>query len=612
MMKRIPAGIVVLVLGLWGLGTRGADAERWIDSCDYASNAEAAAKWQPMRDSEPAEVGMTAGQQALRLRCRFAGNPVERASWDRSVRLDLSNSRGIQFQVFCANSAPVSAFTLYFQTGDGWYSAPFDPDSPKGWGTLRIEKGQMQPEGKPGGWDEIKTIRISAWRAGNADTEFFIRDLRKLEPPPSTPEEIARYNLEQIGAVASYNGYEQARRELEQAGRGDPRVTLALAAADQLRAAALEFMKDGRYSEVASPAAAARRELIQALCLAQTPVAGEFRGFWCHSAFGVKGYSWEDAVARLAQNGFTAVLPNMLWGGVAFFDSKVLPVSPQVAARGDQLRECIAACRKHGLQVHVWKVNWNLGYAASKSEIEKMRREKRLQMSRAGKEEPWLCPSHPANQQLEIDSMIEVARDYDVDGLHFDYIRYPNAEYCFCAGCRERFEEHTGQKIRHWPEDMLAGGSLRTRWLEWRRSHITRVVRDVSQGARALKPKIQISAAVFRHWETDRDQVGQDWKIWCDKGYLDFVCPMDYTPSLSRFENMVARQVGWAGKVPCYPGLGPSAEIRFGPDRVIEEINAARRLGAGGFVVFNYGVPEYEELVPLLGIALTNTPARVR
>ena len=35
-------------------------------------------------------------------------------------------------------------------------------------------------------------------------------------------------------------------------------------------------------------------------------------------------------------------------------------------------------------------------------------------------------PLHPQNFQLELDSMLEVARKYPVDGLHFDYIRYPD------------------------------------------------------------------------------------------------------------------------------------------------------------------------------------------
>jgi acetoin utilization deacetylase AcuC-like enzyme len=251
-------------------------------------------------------------------------------------------------------------------------------------------------------------------------------------------------------------------------------------------------------------------------------------------------------------------------------------------------------------------VNWNLGHAAPKEFVERMRQEGRLQASSQGKEESWLCPSHPENQKLEIESMVEVVRRYGVDGIHFDYIRYPDDEHCFCAGCRQRFQRATAVAARKWPQDALPGGPARQAWLDWRRDNITAVVKAVSEQARALRPEIKLSAAVFPNWATDRDGVGQDWKLWCEKGYLDFVCPMDYTPSNRRFQNLVQQQVQWAGKVPCYPGLGVSASTsQFGVDRVIEQINITRRLATQGFIIFNYGVPESQELLPMLGLGVT-------
>ena len=81
---------------------------------------------------------------------------------------------------------------------------------------------------------------------------------------------------------------------------------------------------------------------------------------------------------------------------------------------------------------------------------------------------------------------------------------------------------------------------------------------------------------------------------------------MDYTASNRTFENMVSQQVHWAGKVPCYPGIGVSASSsRFGPDRVIEQIQITRRHHTGGFIIFNYGVPESRDLLPLLGLGIT-------
>jgi uncharacterized lipoprotein YddW (UPF0748 family) len=251
-------------------------------------------------------------------------------------------------------------------------------------------------------------------------------------------------------------------------------------------------------------------------------------------------------------------------------------------------------------------VNWNLGGAAPREFVDQMRAAGRLQVSASGENESWLCPSHPVNQKLEIDSMVEVARLYAVDGIHFDYIRYPGRDHCFCGGCRERFERTSGVKVARWPQEVQADTPLGGKWNDWRRSNITAVVRAVSEQARAVRPGIKISAAVFPNWERDRDGVAQDWKVWCEQGYLDFVCPMDYTPSDKSFENMVARQVKWAGKVPCYPGLGVSASrSKFGADRAIEQILLTRKYHTGGFMIFNYGVPEARDLVPRLGLGIT-------
>lgn len=781
-----------------------------IESCDYADETAARAAWVPMASNAPASLIASEGGKALRFECHFAGLKLERASWDRKVKLDLSSCRGVQLQVLCRESSPVSYFSIYFQSGAGWYHASFYPESDTGWNTVTIDKTSFSLEGTPAGWGQISAIRISAWRGKEVNTEFCLRDIRqtdvlgedaviaiirgdagasrvpsearsveqfaeaiakemravklgcaivsdrdlsaaRLRPAklvilphnpgmsesvvseikqyvngggkllafytipqqlravlhveggeyikaprpgylssihfekgavPGVPavvgqqsgnisalkpvaglsrtvaewfddhgqptgypavlassnglvmthvllpddpqnkarmllalvghlvpalwEQAAQMSIARVGQLGGYHGWDEAASQIAQLGRGKTRIAQTIESARDLRQTSLRLLSEKRYAEAMQKAGAADRHILEAYCQVQQGAPGEFRAFWCHSAFGVDGIEWDEAIRRLAENGFTAILPNMLWGGVAFYESSVLPVESQVAKRGDQIAKCLAACRKYGVQVHIWKVNWNLGHAAPKQFLERMRTEKRLQANVQGKEEPWLCPSDPRNQQLEIDSMVEVARKYDVDGIHFDYIRYPDAEHCFCVGCRERFKRAAGVRFNTWPQEVLVVGSLHSQWLEWRRANITAVVKAVSQQARAVRPGIKISAAVFPNWDRDRDSIGQDWTLWCEKGYLDFVCPMDYTASNRSFKNMVEQQLKWAGRVPCYPGIGVSASTsRFGPDRVIDQIKITRQLNTSGFTIFNYGVSESRDLLPLLGLGIT-------
>jgi len=423
---------------------------------------------------------------------------------------------------------------------------------------------------------------------------------------PQVGRQVAETAIAEVGDELGFETFGKTVEHIRSLGGADWRGRWTLHTARTEYAAALRALSRGRFADATDRAACADQRIVDAFCAAQPRTPLKFRAFWCHDAYGVAGLPWDEAVRRLKANGFTAIVPNMLWGGSAFFPSDVLPVAAKVAERGDAVAECLAACRKYGIEMHVWKVNWNLGHTVPKEHVERMRAEGRLQRSSKGVEEPWLCPSHPANRQLEIDSMVEVARKYPVDGIHFDYIRYPGHDQCFCDGCRERCGKVVGSAVTNWPADVQRGGPLHSQWLDWRRSNIDAVVGAVHLVARAARPGIKISAAVFREWTTDRDGVGQDWKLWCDNGWLDFVCPMDYTPGNRRFEGMVSRQVEWAGKVPCYPGIGVSASSsRFGAPRAIEQIRIAEKYNTGGFIIFNYGVKESSVLLPQLGRGIT-------
>ena len=403
---------------------------------------------------------------------------------------------------------------------------------------------------------------------------------------PELHRQAAQGRIDQIGRFGPYNDYLSASQSIKKlSADGGNYASGPLNSAAAARNLALRHLSRYSFSEAIISAEKAQKAMVEAYCLAQ-------------------------AVKRLADNGFTAILPNMLWGGVAFYKSEVLPVASSVAEKGDQIALCLAACKKYGVQCHIWKVNYNMGWATDKQFIAGMKSRGRTQVSFDGtSNERWLCPSHPDNQKLEIESMLEVARKYDVHGLHFDYIRYPGRDGCFCKGCRSRFEKAIGRKVSSWPADLRNDEDLNERWLDYRRQQITTVVAAISQRAKKIRPDIKISAAVFRNWPSDRNSIGQDWKLWCDRGYLDFVCPMDYTPSSSYFRRTVEQQLIWAGRVPCYPGIGLSVwQDPTDICKLIEQINITRDLHTGGFTIFNYGPTESREVLPKLGKGISKLP----
>ena len=158
----------------------------------------------------------------------------------------------------------------------------------------------------------------------------------------------------------------------------------------------------------------------------------------------------------------------------------------------------------------------------------------------------------------------------------------------------------------------VVDGKHSDRFIQWRCDQITRLVKAVSEQARKMNPRIKISAAVFKDYPRCRETVGQDWKAWIEAGYLDFVCPMDYTADNDQFRNVVAKQLDIvAGHTPVYPGIGASAP-GLPPEQVARQIYIARNLGTSGFTIFNYDLSVATEVLPALSKGLTRPEPQPR
>ena len=479
------------------------------------------------------------GAQAGELRvyhADFSGaNPPDRVSEDIPMSVDLIRASAIAFDFRCEDLQAFSGFSLYFKSGKGWYSVGFTPRLEGRTEHMIIPVSEITGvEGSPSGKDKISHVRFSAWNGAPVRSEVAFGNFRTLtkeewEAPPKLD-----------------------RRQMDEKMQAD-----------------------------------AKRLAVR------IGKSGERRMMWCHSPVGLgKGQNWESSVETLKGLGFTDLIVNLCWGGISYYNSKVLTRTADEAEAGDLLAQCQAACRRQGIRLHVWRVCWSLGGSrTAPADVARCRAEGRLiEFAPGEKPEIWFCPSNPTNQLQEVKAMCELA-DKGVDGVHFDYIRYPGHKCCICAGCRSRFEKRIGHPVERWPEDVL-GGVLQGEWTDFRSDNISRVVRAVASRVRAKHPKVELSAAVLRNSPLDRRSCGQDWAKWCQEGWLDFVCPMDYTESPVLFNGHLARQKGFVAGVKMFPGIGLSCWQEDGGDieRLAEQIGLVRKEGLPGFTVFNFDV----------------------
>ncbi|MGQ9732332.1 MAG: glycoside hydrolase family 10 protein [Candidatus Zipacnadales bacterium] len=382
-------------------------------------------------------------------------------------------------------------------------------------------------------------------------------------------------------------------------GLGDPpnvrEMQAALAQAEKARQHARLLAEKREWPEALDTIASMPDILGPAYAKLYPPRQGEMRAVWVHSPFNVA--DWDVACRHLRQCGFNAVIVNFCNAALSYYPSRYLRQHDRARKEGDQILRVLKACRENGIELHVWRVNWNTG--GDKQRVEQIQAAGLNAVASNGTPGAWLCPSHPENKQHEIDTMLEIVKNYDVDGIHFDYIRYESGQYCYCDYCRKCFEERIGRQVASWPLD-VAEGELREPWLQYRRDQIDAVVKEVSERAHALKPTIKVSAAVFGEWPASRISIGQDAKLWVDKGWLDFVCPMNYTNDTNYLRRLTEAQVQAVdGQCPLYIGIGawrhPSVAT------LVDQLQSVRELGADGFVLFSYESGQTQNFLSLIG-----------
>ncbi len=219
----------------------------------------------------------------------------------------------------------------------------------------------------------------------------------------------------------------------------------------------------------------------------------------------------------------------------------------------DALAYIVDLAHREGIQVHAWlnatpawqgvKPPRDPRHVFNQHGLSKAGAETWLTMSRKGQTRfpagYFLDPGHPAAAAYMAEVCLNVVRNYAVDGIHFDYIRYPETAERSPRGASVGYNPVSLQRFR------LATGRNDTpepwdeQWMAWRRDQVTQLVRRIYLEAKAAKPGIRVSAAAVA-WgkppikESDfldavpGQKVFQDWHGWLKEGILDLVVPMNY------------------------------------------------------------------------------------
>lgn len=390
--------------------------------------------------------------------------------------------------------------------------------------------------------------------------------------------------------------------------QADSRFTAVLSQAEQLHSELVRQYRTGQCDQVITTARLLNVATMEAFARTAMPRDGEFRGVWNHSGTGLYPGNWDATCRILADNGITAIFPHVQRPWSAHYASRLLPASPIAITLGDQLAACLPSAGRCGIEVHAWVICWNMD-GAPRDLLAAYRRDGRLQVSAKGEPLDWLCPSDPRNRAFQLDIIRDLATRYPVAGIHLDYIRYHSREYCYCAGCRQRFTRAAGAAVRRWPADVRSGPGSEA-FSRWRRDQITEWVAAVRKDLKRAAPSVRLSAAVYPGYPGIRDSIGQDWAEWARRDLVDFVCPMNYTEKTGQFAQWCRTQAAFPEvQKRLIPGIGVTAnESRLDAAGVIDQIAALRSESLPGFMLFDANRTLEKDILPYLRMGATAVP----
>ncbi|MBI4380940.1 MAG: family 10 glycosylhydrolase [candidate division NC10 bacterium] len=330
----------------------------------------------------------------------------------------------------------------------------------------------------------------------------------------------------------------------------------------------------------------------------------------------------EAMVRAAADAGIANLYLQVYRGGRSWYASDLADDEPYRRAiarqRYDPLQFALGLAHSKGLRVHAWMNLFNLGKRREgpvqarlgPAAITRDNRGRSLldyDLSRPpGDEGKWVMLDTPgywldpgdSQVQAALTALVEelVSRYPTLDGVHFDYIRYPygiptvpGSRYSngldFGYGERSvaRFQAETGFSAFAAKDDP----SVAQRWDDWRREQFGRFLRHVRGQLRRLKRDLALSAALLAWPDRAYLSAYQDWRLWLEQGLLDQGIVMNYTRD-SRLASYLTRQaVAFRGRSKLFVGLGAYALLDQ-PDLLAQQIRDARQQGADGVVLFSY------------------------
>jgi uncharacterized lipoprotein YddW (UPF0748 family) len=375
------------------------------------------------------------------------------------------------------------------------------------------------------------------------------------------------------------------------------------------------------------------------------------RALWVTRATLASPDSIRQMVSAAKAGGFNTLLVQVRGRGDAYYAGTIEPRAPELAGKPafDPLATVITDARAAGIRVHAWVavnlVSSSVSLPASRDHVIyrapewlMVPRELAAEMKKIDPRSPayvgrlarwtranasiveglYTSPLHAAAQDHTAAVIGEIAAKYAVDGVHLDYVRFPNEDFDYSAPAMEQFKSAIAPELSDRERrdaaaqevfDPAAYANLfPERWNDFRRSRLTSLVAKIRTAVKVARPDVTVSAAVVPDAPAAFTSRLQDWRGWIDRSLVDVLCPMAYTTEPDTFQRQIAAARDYAGGRPVWAGIGA---YQLSQAQTLAHITAANKLGVAGIILFSYeslaAAPNGADSVSELGRAAFGT-----
>ncbi|MCA5004393.1 glycoside hydrolase family 10 protein [Sphingobacterium bovistauri] len=239
----------------------------------------------------------------------------------------------------------------------------------------------------------------------------------------------------------------------------------------------------------------------------------------------------------------------VVWnGGYTLYPSKIMsdhfgqPIMKKFEGR-DPLQEMIVVAHQHGLKVHAWfeygfasSYNANGGHIIQKYNHWQAKDQQGNILKKNNFE--WMNAFHPEVQGFVKSLVLEVVKNYNVDGVQGDD-RLP------ALPSTGGYDEYTVQLYKNEHNGNVPPSDyLNKEWVEWRSSKLTVFLKDLYQSVKKEKPQVLVTSAPSVHpWA--KTEYLQDWPKWLNDGIIDYVFPQIYRYNIEAYKATLSEQVSY-------------------------------------------------------------------